>query len=313
MAYLRSLRPHRAAPSSDPDGGAELRHSRLRHTVSGMILRSRKPLLALALALVVAACATSPTGRKQLMLVSEDQAISASRQAYVQEMSKYKQEGKLVTDSRLLNRVEVITERLVAQAVKMRPDSAKWQWSVQVIDEPKTVNAWCMAGGRMAIYTGLIQQVDPTDDELAQVMGHEIAHALANHTAERMSVAMASNVGVLAAGVLSDNPGQSMALAAAAAQMAVQLPNSRTSESEADQIGIELAAKAGYDPRAAITLWQKMAKVGGGKAPPEFMSTHPSDETRQDRLGKLAPKMMPFYQTGGTRPTHPVSMGPASV
>ncbi|HWJ05394.1 MAG TPA: M48 family metallopeptidase [Steroidobacteraceae bacterium] len=278
-----------------------------------MILRSRKPLLALALALVVAACATSPTGRKQLMLVSEDQAISASRQAYVQEMSKYKQEGKLVTDSRLLNRVEVITERLVAQAVKMRPDSAKWQWSVQVIDEPKTVNAWCMAGGRMAIYTGLIQQVDPTDDELAQVMGHEIAHALANHTAERMSVAMASNVGVLAAGVLSDNPGQSMALAAAAAQMAVQLPNSRTSESEADQIGIELAAKAGYDPRAAITLWQKMAKVGGGKAPPEFMSTHPSDETRQDRLGKLAPKMMPFYQTGGTRPTHPVSMGPASV
>lgn len=277
-----------------------------------MILRSRKPLLALALALVVAACATSPTGRKQLMLVSEDQAISASRQAYVQEMSKYKQEGKLVTDSRLLNRVEVITERLVAQAVKMRPDSAKWQWSVQVIDEPKTVNAWCMAGGRMAIYTGLIQKVDPTDDELAQVMGHEIAHALANHTAERMSVAMASNVGVLAAGVLSDNPGQSMALAAAAAQMAVQLPNSRTSESEADQIGIELAAKAGYDPRAAITLWQKMAKVGGS-APPEFLSTHPSDETRQDRLGKLAPKMMPYYQTGGTRPTHPVSMGPASV
>jgi Putative Zn-dependent protease, contains TPR repeats len=277
-----------------------------------MILRSRKPLLALALALVVAACATSPTGRKQLMLVSEDQAISASRQAYVQEMSKYKQEGKLVTDSRLLNRVEVITERLVAQAVKMRPDSAKWQWSVQVIDEPKTVNAWCMAGGRMAIYTGLIQKVDPTDDELAQVMGHEIAHALANHTAERMSVAMASNVGVLAAGVLTDNPGQSMALAAAAAQMAVQLPNSRTSESEADQIGIELAAKAGYDPRAAITLWQKMAKVGGS-APPEFLSTHPSDETRQDRLGKLAPKMMPYYQAGGTRPSHPVSMGPASV
>jgi predicted Zn-dependent protease len=277
-----------------------------------MIFRSRKLVLALTTALVVAACATSPTGRKQLMLVSEDQAISASRQAYVQEMGKYKQEGKLVTDPRLLNRVEVITERLVAQAVKMRPDSAKWQWSVQIIDEPKTVNAWCMAGGRMAVYTGLIQKVDPTDDELAQVMGHEIAHALANHTAERMSVAMASNVGVIAAGVLTDNPGQSMALAAAAAQVAVQLPNSRASESEADQIGIELAAKAGYDPRAAITLWQKMAKAGGG-APPEFLSTHPSDETRQGRLGNLAPKMMPYYQAGGARPTHPVSMGPASV
>jgi predicted Zn-dependent protease len=276
------------------------------------MLPCKKPLLALALALVVTACATSPTGRKQLMLVSEDQAISASRQAYAQEIGKYQKEGKLVTDPRLLNRVEVITERLVAQAVKMRPDSAKWQWSVQVIDDPKTVNAWCMAGGRMAVYTGLIMKVDPTDDELAQVMGHEIAHALANHTAERMSVALASNAGILAAGVLSDNPGRSMALAAAAAQVAVQLPNSRASESEADQIGIELAAKAGYDPRAAITLWQKMSKVGGG-APPQFLSTHPSDETRQERLGKLAPKMMPYYQAGGARPTHPVRMGPAGA
>jgi predicted Zn-dependent protease len=272
----------------------------------------RKPLLAFATAVLVAACATSPTGRKQLMLVSEQQAISASRQAYAQEIGKYKQEGKLVEDPRLLKRIEQITERLVGQAVRMRPDSAQWQWSVQVIDDPKTVNAWCMAGGRMAIYTGLIQKIDPTDDELAQVMGHEIAHALANHTAERMSMALASNAGVLAAGVLSDNPSQSMALAAAAAQLAVQLPNSRTSENEADRIGIELAAKAGYDPRAAITLWQKMGKAGGG-APPEFLSTHPSDETRYERLGKLAPKMLPLYQAGGSPPTHPVRMGPAAV
>jgi predicted Zn-dependent protease len=275
-------------------------------------MRFSKPLLTLCVALLVAACATSPTGRKQLMLVSEDQAISASRQAYAQEMGKYQKEGKLVTDPRLLNRVRVITERLVAQAVKMRPDSAQWQWSVQVIDDPKTVNAWCMAGGRMAIYTGLIQKVDPTDDELAQVMGHEIAHALANHTAERMSTAMAANAGIIAAGLMSDRPGQAMALAAAAATVAIKLPNSRTSENEADQIGIELAAKAGYDPRAAITLWQKMAKVGGG-APPEFLSTHPSDETRQQRLGALAPKMMPYYQSAGTRPTHPVRMGPSAV
>jgi predicted Zn-dependent protease len=213
-----------------------------------MQVKARIALAALVAALVTA-CATSPTGRKQLMLVSEQQAISASRQAYVQEIGKAKQEGKLVTDPRLLKRVEVITARLVAQAIVMRPDSAKWEWSVQVIDDPKTVNAWCMAGGRMALYTGLIKQVDPTDDELAQVMGHEIAHALANHTAERMSTAMAANAGILV----------------------------------------------------------------GGSSPPEFMSTHPSDETRQSRLSALAPKMMPYYQAGGARPTYPVRMGPAGA
>ncbi len=273
----------------------------------------RKILLSLLVATLVASCVTSPTGRRQLMLVSESQAISASRQAYVQEIGKAKQEGKLVTDPRLVNRVKVITERLVAQAVKMRPDSARWEWSVQVIDEPKTVNAWCMAGGRMAIYTGLIQQVDPTDDELAQVMGHEIAHALANHTAERMSMAMASSAGVIAAGILADNSGAAMATAAAAAQLAIQLPNSRTAESEADRIGIELAAKAGYDPRAAVTLWQKMSLVGGGKAPPAFLSTHPSDEQRQQRLGALVPKMQPYYQAPGARPSHPVRIGAAAA
>ena len=272
----------------------------------------RKILLAFTSSLLVASCATSPTGRQQLMLVSEDQAISSSRQAYAQEMGRYKQAGKLVTDERLLARVRTITERLVAQAVRARPDSAKWQWSVQVVDDPKNVNAWCMAGGRMAVYTGLIQKVDPTDDELAQVMGHEIAHALANHTAERMSMAMAGNLGVLAAGAMSDNPGQSMAVAATAAKLAVDLPNSRAAETEADQIGIELAAKAGYDPRSAITLWQKMGKVGGG-APPAFLSTHPSDAQRQQRLGALAPKMLPFYQAPGSRPTHPVRMGPAAI
>ena len=273
-----------------------------------MQTQARIALIALAAA-AVAACATSPTGRTQLMLVSEQQAISASRQAYVQEIGKARQAGKLVSDPRVLNRVEVITERLVAQAVKLRPDSAGWEWSVQVIDEPKTVNAWCMAGGRMAIYTGLIQQVDPTDDELAQVMGHEIAHALANHTAERMSVAMAGQAGVLAAGLMSDNPGQTMAAAAVAAKLAIDLPNSRTAETEADRIGIELAARAGYDPRAAITLWQKMARVGGGKAPPAFLSTHPSDAQRQQRLGALVPQMMPYYQAPGARPTRPVRIG----
>lgn len=269
----------------------------------------RKTFVLAALLATLAACATSPTGRKQLMLVSEQQAISASRQAYVQEMGRYRQAGKLVSDPKLLRRVEVITGRLVAQAVKMRPDSGRWEWSVAVIDDPKTVNAWCMAGGRMALYTGLLRQVDPTDDELAQVMAHEIAHALANHSAERMSVAMASQAGVIAAGLLSDSPGQAMATAAVAAKLAVDLPNSRTAETEADRIGIELAARAGYDPRAAVTLWQKMGAVGGSKAPPAFLSTHPSDQQRQQRLGALAAKMMPYYQAPGARPTHPVRVG----
>ena len=273
----------------------------------------RKFAIALAFAALVAGCATSPTGRKQLMIVSESQAIASSRQAYVQEMGKYKKEGKLVTDPRVINRVKVITERLVAQAVKMRPDSAKWEWTVEVVDDPQNVNAWCMAGGRMAIYTGLLLKVDPTDDELAQVMGHEIAHALANHTAERMSVAMASQLGVVAAGILLDQSASTIAAGVAAAQVAVNLPNSRQAESEADRIGIELAAKAGYDPQAAVTLWQKMAAVGGGKGPPQFLSTHPSDATRQQALAKLVPQMMPYYQAAGTPPIYPVRVGAAAV
>lgn len=266
-----------------------------------------------ALTALVSACATSPTGRTQLMLVSESQAINASRQAYVQEMGKYKREGKLVTDPKLLNRVKVITERLVAQAVAMRPDSRNWQWTVEVVDDPKNVNAWCMAGGRMAIFTGLILKVDPTDDELAEVMGHEIAHAIANHTAERMSVAMASQAGVIAAGLLSDKPGQTMAMAAVAAQLAVNLPNSRAAETEADRIGIELAAKAGYDPHAAVTLWKKMAAVGGGKDPPQFLSTHPNDAARQQTLAGLVAPMMQYYRPTGPWPTFPVRVGASAV
>jgi predicted Zn-dependent protease len=273
----------------------------------------RKLPLLLAIAVIVAACATSPTGRKQLMLVSESQAIASSRQAYVLEMGKYKAAGKIVTDPKVLARIEQITGRLVAQAVQWRPESAKWQWSVEVIDEPKTVNAWCMAGGRMAVYTGLLAQVAPTDDELAQVLGHEIGHALANHTAEKMSVAMASTVGVVALGAMSDKPGQTMAAAAAAAQLSINLPNSRTAETEADRIGIELAAKAGYDPAAAVTLWQKMARVGGGKAPPAWLSTHPSDQDRQQRLARLQAQMMQYYQQPGVRPTYPVRIGAAAI
>jgi predicted Zn-dependent protease len=248
------------------------------------------------LGLTVAACAVSPTGRRQLALVSEDSAIVASQEAYAMQIGELRSAGKIVAESsNVSRRVDAITERLVAQAVALRPETAEWQWSVEVIDEPEVVNAWCMAGGRMAIYTGLIEKLDPTDDELAQVMAHEISHALANHTAERMSVAIATNAGVALAGILSEDAARTMSTAAVAAALAIQMPNSRTAEAEADEIGIELAAKAGYDPNAAISLWQKMASVSGG-GPPEFLSTHPSPANRQQRLAELAPQMMAYYE-----------------
>jgi predicted Zn-dependent protease len=260
-----------------------------------MIRKSHILGLAL-LATTLAACAVSPTGRRQLALVSEDSAIAASDEAYAMQIGELRKEGKIVPESsRVTKRVEGITERLVAQATLKRPETADWNWSMEVIDDPDVVNAWCMAGGRMAVYTGLIQKLDPTDDELAQVLAHEISHALANHTAERMSVALATNVGVALAGVLSDDAQKTMSQAALAAALAIQLPNSRAAESEADEIGIELAAKAGYNPNAAISLWQKMGEVGGG-GPPQFLSTHPSPANRQERLAELAPQMMAYYE-----------------
>jgi predicted Zn-dependent protease len=268
----------------------------------------RRLVLTLLVLTLVSACATSPTGRSQLMLVSEKQAIAASKQEYLQTMGKLGSEGKLVTDPAVLKRVDTITGRLISQAIVMRPETKAWEWSVQVIDDPKTVNAWCMAGGRMAIYTGLIEKVKPTDDELAQVMGHEISHALANHTAERMSVAMASQLGALAVGIWSDSAA-GMAAAQGAAAVAITLPNSRSSETEADRIGIELAAKAGYDPRAAATLWEKMGKVGGS-GPPQFLSTHPAPGNRQATLGALAPQMMQYYEAPGPRPMYQLVRSP---
>lgn len=253
------------------------------------------------LMLSLAACATSPTGRKQLMLVSEDQAIEYSRQAYIDTVADLSKEGKLVTDTAVVKRVQTVTDHLVEQAGIMRPATRNWQWEVKVIDDPELVNAWCMAGGKMAVYTGLIQKLNITDDELAQVMGHEISHALANHTAERMSVAMATSLGLGVISVVSDKPEQAMALGAVAATLAIKLPNSRTGESEADRIGIELASKAGYDPHAAVSLWQKMGQVGGSN-PPEFLSTHPSPENRQETLRKLAEQMMPYYEQARSKP-----------
>jgi predicted Zn-dependent protease len=268
------------------------------------------PLVLLVLLALLAGCATSPlTGRDQYLLVSESMAVSQSAAAYSQMMGELSKKKQIETGTPRAEKVKGITDRLVKQAVLVRPDAAGWAWEVQVINDPKTVNAFCMAGGKMAIYTGMWEQLKATDDEIAQVMGHEIAHALADHTRERMSIAMttalATTVAAVAIGSRDSGPGAGLALAGAqlAAVVAITLPNSRQGESEADQIGIELAARAGYDPKAAVTLWQKMGKQG--KTPPEFLSTHPSPQNRAAHLAELGAQVEPLYQaarTGGAVP-----------
>jgi len=256
---------------------------------------------ALALLLLLAACQTSSlTGRSQYMVVSEQMAVSQSAAAYVQMMGELDKKKKIEAGTEREKRVREITDRLVAQAVRIRPDSKGWAWEVKVIDDPKTVNAFCMAGGKMAIYSGMWEKLKATDDEIAQVMGHEIAHALADHTRERMSIAMTSAAVTTAAAVAitvaggDERAGLALTGAQLASVLAIQLPNSRESEAEADQIGIELAARAGYDPKAAVTLWQKMGKEGGG--PPEFLSTHPSPQNRAARLAELGARVQPLYE-----------------
>ena len=270
---------------------------------------TRTPLT-LAVAMAMAGCQNAPvTGRNQLMLVPESQAISASTDAYAQVLAPIRKAGKVDDDTAMKQRVDTITSRLVAQAVKYRPETAEWDWKVAVIDDPKTLNAWCMAGGKMAIYTGIITQLSLTDDEIAQVMGHEIAHALAKHSAERMSTAMASQVVLqIGAMLLGTNASSQMALqaAAVATTVGVQLPNSRAQESEADRIGIELAARAGYDPHAAPKLWEKMGAASGAKGQSDFLSTHPQNEKRQAALQALIPDMLPYYLDTSPRPTHSV-------
>ena len=265
----------------------------------------RLVLLFAAVALIganLSGCVSSPvTGRSQFMVVPESFAIDASKTAYTQELSQFEKDGKLDNDPKLKARVVAITERLVAQAITYRPETADWAWQVKVIDDPEVVNAWCMAGGKMAVYTGLIQKIEPTDDELAQVMGHEIAHALAKHQAEKMSVALVTQVGIGVWAANQNNPELAATLGAGAAAVAITLPNSRTAESDADRIGIELAAKAGYNPHAAVSLWKKMNEVSGS-GDFDWLSTHPSPGKRTETLQGLVPKMMPYYKKAGANP-----------
>src|SRR4030081_1315364 len=247
-------------------------------------------------------CATNDiTGRSQLMLVSEEQAIGSSAAAYSSMMGGLSKKKQIEGETERTKKVREITDKLIAQAVKFGRDSAGWKWEVQVIDEPKTVNAFCMAGVKMAIYSGIWEKLKATDDEVAQVMGHEIGHALASHTRERMSVAYSTSIGTQLAAIALGARDQTAVLMETASVVAIQLPNSRESESEADQIGIELAARAGYDPKTAVTLWEKMGKLGG--TPPQFLSTHPSPENRAARLKELGAKVEPLYAAAKTSHT----------
>lgn len=260
-----------------------------------MMWTNAKFLLGVALTLaLLTGCATNPiTGRSQLMLVSGQEAVTSSYQAYSAMTANLQQQSKINRDTAKVARIRAITGRLIPHALAWRSDAAGWKWEVNVIDSPE-VNAFCMAGGKMAIYSGFFDKLNPSDDELAQVMAHEIAHALSDHTREKMSMAMASDLGVqlLATGAQA-SAGQTQ-MAHALALYVIQMPNSRTAESEADRIGIELAARAGYNPAAAISLWQKMARQGNGS--PEWLSTHPSHETRIAELSRLAPRMDPLYR-----------------
>jgi predicted Zn-dependent protease len=256
-------------------------------------------------ALVMIACSTTTeqgsvgVERKQLLLVSSEEIDQAAAAQYQQVLKTESPKGNVNRSPQQVERVRAIAKRLIAQTGVFRKDALDWKWEVNVLTSPQ-VNAWCMPGGKIAVYTGMLDKLQLTDDELAAVMGHEIAHALREHGRERASQQVAAGAGATILGTAADiflgTGGLGTAAAGAGAQYGFLLPYSRLHETEADRMGVELAARAGYDPRAAITLWQKMAKLSGGGAPPELLSTHPSNETRIKDLTEFAQKVMPLYE-----------------
>ena len=263
----------------------------------------RTPLAAaLAAALLMAGCASTTTGsvasggssRSQLLLVSPEQVMQQSAQYYEQQNREARSEGTLITSGAEWNRVNAVMQRLVPQVSAFRPDAARWPWQLVLINED-TVNAHVMAGGKITFYTGLLRKLQLTDDEIAAVMGHEMAHALREHTREKISQSAAGDMAIAIGGALLGLGQGVTQLAGLGKQLAMDMPFSRHMESEADLYGLELAARAGYDPRAAITLWQKMAQVGGARGP-GFLSTHPAPGDRMASLQAAMPKVMPLYE-----------------
>ena len=264
-------------------------------------------LVPAVMAIALAACQTVQTTeggavgieRKQTMttLVSSREVEQQASQQYSQVLARAKQKGLLNQHPQQVERVRTIASRLIPQVTVFRGDALEWAWEINVLTSDD-INAWCMPGGKVAVYTGLIEQLKLTDDELAAVMGHEIAHSLREHARERMGRQVATEaatlVGAIAVEIFTGVQVDPQ-IAGTFTQAMFVLPNSRENEQEADFIGVELAARGGYDPRAALTLWKKMAQASGARSP-EWLSTHPGSETRQRDLQRYVKRVMPLYE-----------------
>ncbi len=237
--------------------------------------------------------------RQQSMLVSSGSVNRSADNAYRKVLSEAQRKGQLNRDAVQLARVRGIASRLIPQTGAFRPDAPGWKWEVNLISS-KEVNAWCMPGGKIAFYTGLIERLQATDDEIAAVMGHEIAHALREHGRERVSQAMAQGIGIAVIGAALGMSGGAQDLTQVVMDLTFNLPNSRTDETEADRIGVELAARGGFDPRAAVTLWEKMQKESKSQ-PPQFLSSHPSHANRINDLKGYAERVLPLYEAARTK------------
>lgn len=261
-----------------------------------------RALLIAAAAVLVTACQTVQTTqpgavgveRRQMMLVSAEKVDAGAKLAYNQELDKARAAGALNKDKFVYDRVQEISQRLIPHTRAFRDDAPAWNWEVNV-QTSEDVNAYCMPGGKIMVYTGLIDAILPTDAELAAVIGHEIAHALREHSRERLSRAYAEQLVLAGVAVATGAEQSTMQLASQISAVTFTLPHSREQEAEADRIGLELMARAGYDPNAAVTLWQKMSEANSG-GPPEFLSTHPSGESRIRDLERNVPRVLPLYQ-----------------
>ena len=265
-----------------------------------LISWGRRIAVVLSIALLAACASTTKSGqvgvqRKQLLLVSAQEVDQMAAKAYRAELIKAQKAKALNTNAPVVRRVRAIAQRLIPQVAAFRSDALQWQWEVNVIDS-KALNAWCMQGGRMAIYTGLIETLQLNDDELAAILGHEMAHALREHSREQISHAVATQLGVNIGASLLGLSALGGDLVSKGAQIMWTLPNSRSAEQEADRMGVELAARAGYDPRAAVSVWKKMAAQTQGARQPEWLSTHPSPAKRTQDLSRYAQQVMPLYQ-----------------
>ncbi|HEV8326180.1 MAG TPA: M48 family metallopeptidase [Nitrospiraceae bacterium] len=273
-------------------------------------------IMVMSVALVsLVGCETNPyTGRSQLLMTSVSQEIQMGAQAYNQVKSDPKMRPS--QDPREIEPVKRVAARIVeaAKRSKYAEMANQFQWEVTVIKDDKTANAFALPGGKMAVYTGIFPMAK-TEAGLAAVMGHEVVHALARHGAERMSQGQLTNATLQVVGAAAGASGgggmlgqAAMAALGVGAEVGVLLPFSRKHESEADYVGILLAADAGYDPRESVALWERMGRMSGGGPPSEFMSTHPSHETRITQLKKWMPEAMAIYQT--TQPV-PAALLPA--